>query len=309
MVERVARRGPKQGEKFLGCRAYPQCRGTRPLAPPTAPGSAPPGHAPGEAARDAALDAHADAAPARARTRAGASARATYERREATHRARVHSLRGRILAIGATGVVVGLAWWASGRAIDMFQPVFGVYLALFAIVWTLGKLYGTPQHIRAWRTGAGGEEKTADHLDRLGDGWVVLHDRRIPGSKANIDHVAIGPPGVFVIETKDYAGRLTVRRGEVRIDGRRRAVIDQVGRQIDAVERALASAAEHDVPVGALICVHRADLPWRTPVIDGVAIVSGREMVRRLAKATPRLTPAEVERVAEQLDRALPSEP
>jgi hypothetical protein len=36
---------------------------------------------------------------------------------------------------------------------------------------------------------------------------VLLHDRRIPGTRANIDHLAVTPTGVYVIDTKKYQGR------------------------------------------------------------------------------------------------------
>ena len=40
---------------------------------------------------------------------------------------------------------------------------------------------------------------------------AVLHDRRIPGSRANIDHLVISPAGVFVIDAKNYKGRVERR--------------------------------------------------------------------------------------------------
>jgi hypothetical protein len=61
----------------------------------------------------------------------------------------------------------------------------------------------------AWRRGAAGERRTARLLGPLErHGWVVLHDLAVPGSQANIDHLAIGPGGVFVIDSKQYRGRL-----------------------------------------------------------------------------------------------------
>jgi hypothetical protein len=53
-------------------------------------------------------------------------------------------------------------------------------------------------------------------------GVRVLHDRRVPGSKANIDHLSVGPAGVFVIDAKQYSGALEKRdlRGWFRVDER-----------------------------------------------------------------------------------------
>jgi Nuclease-related domain len=45
-----------------------------------------------------------------------------------------------------------------------------------------------------------------DLLER--QGWAVLHDLAVPGSRANIDHLVTGPAGVFVIDSQHYRGRL-----------------------------------------------------------------------------------------------------
>ena len=63
--------------------------------------------------------------------------------------------------------------------------------------------------------GAAGERRTARLLGQLGrQGWAVLHDLAIPGSQANLDHVVIGPGGVFVIDSKQYRGRLQLDPSE-----------------------------------------------------------------------------------------------
>lgn len=65
-----------------------------------------------------------------------------------------------------------------------------------------------PQHKRAWERGAGGEEHVAASLEKYLDPTVlVLHDRRIPGSQANIDHIAVATFGVWVMDAKRYEGK------------------------------------------------------------------------------------------------------
>ena len=65
-----------------------------------------------------------------------------------------------------------------------------------------------PQSTRAWGVGAAGEERLGARLtDLAGDALRVLHDRRIPGSRANIDHLAVTPTGIWVIDAKKYKGR------------------------------------------------------------------------------------------------------
>jgi Nuclease-related domain len=41
----------------------------------------------------------------------------------------------------------------------------------------------------------------------------VLHDLAVAGSRASIDHLVIGPGGVFVIDSKLYTGRLQLGTG------------------------------------------------------------------------------------------------
>jgi hypothetical protein len=68
-----------------------------------------------------------------------------------------------------------------------------------------------PHHIERWRQGAEGEKATAKALRKLvGSGWTVLHD--IDVGRGNIDHVAVGPAGVFLIESKSLHGLLSVEK-------------------------------------------------------------------------------------------------
>ena len=67
-------------------------------------------------------------------------------------------------------------------------------------------------------------QSTADALAELeADGWLILHDLQRPGRRfASIDHIAVGPGGVVVIDTKDWAGEVDVVGGVLRQNGARR---------------------------------------------------------------------------------------
>ncbi|WP_231369898.1 nuclease-related domain-containing protein [Arthrobacter sp. 135MFCol5.1] len=119
------------------------------------------------------------------------------------------------------------------------------------------------------------------------DGLAVLHDRRIPGSKANIDHIAITPSGIWLIDAKRYKGRPELRieggilrpRVEKLLVGRRdrTALVDGVLRQLDVVRDLVG-----DVPVTGALCFIEAD--W--PLIGGAFSTRGVHVVwpKRLAK-------------------------
>jgi hypothetical protein len=71
-----------------------------------------------------------------------------------------------------------------------------------------------PAFIENWREGAEGEERTGKELARLeSTGWNLRHD--LPDTYGNIDHVAIGPGGVFLLDSKARTGELTVEDGAI----------------------------------------------------------------------------------------------
>jgi len=129
-----------------------------------------------------------------------------------------------------------------------------------------------PQSTRAWERGAIGEETLACTLNAFtARGARVLHDRRIPGTRANIDHILIAPAGVFVIDAKRYKGRPHLRveggilrpRTETLIVGRRDCtkLITGIHTQVDIVTTALAYAGSAAQPVRGMLCFIDADWP------------------------------------------------
>lgn len=128
-----------------------------------------------------------------------------------------------------------------------------------------------PQSTNAWARGAVGEELLGGRLDAMAGPLVrVMHDRRIPRSKANLDHIAVCPSGVFVIDAKRYRGRPTLRveggilrpRVAKLMVGRRDCtkLVDGVLKQVALV--ADATSAKHpEVPVLGMLCFVDADWP------------------------------------------------
>ena len=161
---------------------------------------------------------------------AGSSARREYERRKAKDEERLRQKWGKL-----GGVAVSLS--------------------------------GEKQSTKAWATGAVGEERLGARLDSLvSESIAVLHDRRIPATKANIDHIAVTAAGVWVIDAKRYKGRpeLKVEGGLLRprvekvLVGRRDCtkLVDGVLKQVDLVRDVVG-----DLPVTGVLCFVEADWP------------------------------------------------
>jgi hypothetical protein len=139
----------------------------------------------------------------------------------------------------------------------------------------------------------GGERRTACDLDRLGPGYHVLHDLRLPGSRANIDHLVIGPTGVFTVETKHRKAPVVVGRRGVTGAGRTmRPAVDQARRQATAVSTALGVAVR---PVVAIQGGRLEVRGWRTrPIVDGVRFCTGRHLAKVLSAGPACLTADQV---------------
>ena len=179
-------------------------------------------------------------------------------------------------------------------------------------------LQEAPQSERAWAKGSEGEERVAARLAKLCRETPVrfLHDRRIPGSRGNIDHLAIAPSGVHVIDPKNYTGKVEVRvsggilRARVEtlwVHGRNRTkLVEGIERQVDVVRSALGDAAAATVPVHAALCFVDNDLPLtRKLSVRDVAVLTPKRVAKRLKAAGP-LDQAAIDELYAALAVALP---
>jgi hypothetical protein len=166
---------------------------------------------------------------------------------------------------------------------------------------------GEPQHVRRWAHGAGGEELVAEALaKRCGPHVRVLHDRAMPRSRANIDHLAVAPTGVWVVDTKRYAGKIRVVKpllGTARLEiaGRDRTkLVDGLAKQVEAVAQLVAELAP-GTPVHGAFCFVEGDLPLLgTPEIRGFPLLHRKLLAKRLNADGP-LAPEAVAAVADAL--------
>jgi hypothetical protein len=175
------------------------------------------------------------------------------------------------------------------------------------------------RHRDSWATGAEGEEQLGTHLAMHCPAAIVLHDRRIPGSRANIDHIAVAPSGVHVIDAKRYKGKIEVRKpffGEARlvIAGHNRTkLVAGLERQLEAVRAALHPTVP-EMPVHGCFCFLNpagqsggSGIPLlRTLRIDGYELLYPRRLSKRL-NAPGALSPESRWEVAALLAAALPA--
>lgn len=107
---------------------------------------------------------------------------------------------------------------------------------------------------RPWYLGAVGEIAVGDILERLPDGWFARHALPVGTRETDIDHLLIGPGGVFTINTKHHAGKnIWVAGRTVLVDGQREQYIPKAEGEAGKVARLLGERMPHHVPVHPLI--------------------------------------------------------
>jgi hypothetical protein len=137
--------------------------------------------------------------------------------------------------------LIGFEWYRYLVPLSPPHPVFMTVLGLLVAGCFVWKIIQLKTRVRTLITGMKGEKAVAERLVELqGAGYKVLHD--IPGKAWNIDHVVIGPAGVFTIETKTCRKRRSPN-AKVRYDGQCISV-DGMTPQRDPLAQALSEAAE-----------------------------------------------------------------
>lgn len=197
------------------------------------------------------------------------------------------------------------------HARQKFGRFSGIYLALA----------NEPQSTTAWARGSGGEKLLGAALEKLHDEKrvTVLHDRRVRGSRSNIDHIAVTRSGrVWAIDAKRYAGKVQrIDKGgwfssDVRLYVGPRNCTTLVGAmeaQASAIRNALGAPlmAEFGVDVRAALCF--VDSEWslfaRPFSLDGVWIGWGRALADELV-APGDLNPEHLMLLAQRVANALP---
>lgn len=154
-----------------------------------------------------------------------------------------------------------------------------------------------PQSTRAWASGAAGERRFGAAMADLGDVVVALHDRRIPKSRANIDHIVIGPSGVFVVDAKRYkdasinirgtGGLFSPVREQLMVAGRDKTkLVEAMHWQVRAVQTALSDSPEFaGAPIVGVLCFIDGEFPmFGTVKMRGVEIKGLRGAVKLVSR-------------------------
>lgn len=182
------------------------------------------------------------------------------------------------------------------------------------------KLEAIPTEAHPWGSDAEAQRRVGTAIDRLRDeGVAVLHDRRVRTSRAGFDHLAVGPMGVYVVDTvpapgqavelRDFGG-LRVRDVRLLVGGNEATeLVRGAARRARFVERRVGERVTKDggsiIPVLCLV-----DADWnrfaRSFAFDGVEVVGPQTVAALITRNGPLTRPA-VSTIAELLAAELPA--
>jgi Nuclease-related domain len=202
-------------------------------------------------------------------------------------RAMVRRLRMRTLVtLGVLAVATALL----GRMFGLRDLRFlASEIALLASMFVISR-YVLPL-VEQRDRGATGEEQVGGLLDELaGDQWRVIHDASL--GRGNVDHILIGPAGVFTVETKSHPGPVRVGR----VHG---STLSQAQAQRKAIERVTGAKVE------PLVVFSRAWVDRPLARRKGVRVLPARMLRGYLKRRAATLTPAQVQEAHERVAAAL----
>ena len=146
-----------------------------------------------------------------------------YVSQEATRR--LHAIwTWAVVTMAVSGAIFGFVVHASFPALRLAAlSSVSLSVTLLLLIWlvprlTFRRMDELEKERESMRKGAAGEKSVAHTLSKLPDEFRVVNDVQTP--KGNLDHVVIGPTGVFVIETKNCRGKIGAdEKGELSLNG------------------------------------------------------------------------------------------
>lgn len=191
-----------------------------------------------------------------------------------------------LVSLGVLAVATALL----GRSFGLHDPRFlAAEIALLVSMFVITR-YVLPL-VERRDIGAAGEEHVGELLEQLAhEGWRVIHDASL--GRGNVDHILIGPAGVYTVETKSAPGPVRVAR----VHGATLA-------QAQAQRRAIEAVCELDVE--PLIVYSRAWVDRPLARRRGVRVLPARMLLGYLAKQPERLSASQVERARAAVAAAL----
>jgi hypothetical protein len=187
----------------------------------------------------------------------------------------------------------------------------GLTMAIIAAVADAVYRSKTVSSVPAWRRPSAAERRTEAQLKKLErGGYKTLHARAIPGSEAQIDHLVIGPTGVYAVDSEKWDRRLPVRVQSHRklFHGpfNQKPRLDEARWEATQASELITKALSREVSVVPSLAIYGPAIPWRILNVREVDVFSGSLVRKWITKREKSLTTAEIDSIYRAAERVLP---
>lgn len=221
--------------------------------------------------------------------------------------AEIHGMAGEWARV--KGTIVGLtpvfaAAFVSGVSVAtalLGHYVTGMTMLLISLGAGCAGLIGGFKRIERHFIGARGEERVSNLLSALPDRYHVFNDF-VAGS-LHVDHVVVGPAGVFALETKFWRGKVTIEEGRILVDGVKptRSPLAQVQREASAVKSELAKSG-WDGAVTPLLVFASDSFDSHMAELNGVVVLNSSGLVGAFTAGRVVIAPDELDRLVSLME-------
>lgn len=204
-------------------------------------------------------------------------------------------VRGSVIGLWPLGVGI----FATGFSLALWvfvRPGWGAALTALSLVGVIVSLMSGLRHVERFFKGARGEERVAGILRRLPADYHVFNDF-VVGSE-HIDHVVVGPTGVYAVETKFWKGAVTLEDDDILVGGHlpSRSPLKQVMREAKLVREAL-SRLGWSGPVTPVIAFAGDNFEARIGEIGEAVLINACDLGESFERGRQTMTAAELGRL------------
>ncbi|MFC4911347.1 nuclease-related domain-containing protein [Actinomadura gamaensis] len=192
----------------------------------------------------------------------------------------------------------------------------GLAAAVLVVVGDLVRRSRTASSVEAWQKASAVERKTERQLKSLEkNGYRVLHARAVPRddegvSDGRIDHLVIGPSGVYAIDSEAWDKRLPVRTLSHRklFHGpfNKKDRLDETRWEADLAGKIISEQVGFEVPVQGSVAIYGPSIPWKVMRVRDVDVYAGNRARGYLRRRPRVLTVTDVERIFQAAQESLP---
>jgi hypothetical protein len=152
----------------------------------------------------------------------------------------------------------------------------------------------------SWYRGAVGEIAIGRILERLGPDWTVLHAVPVGAGASDIDHVLIGPPGVFTLNTKNHTGQAVWVAGRtLMVAGQKQRHLYNAAHEASRAAALLTRIVGNPVPVtGVVVILSPKSLTVKAKP-EGAAVVTDTRLLAWIRHQPVILTPGQIRMIAD----------